>query len=334
MLFRDAAPRAAPAASPVSNIAVSGIHWKSIPERGSRSGIALLKAILDVGGMRAIRIALVPVVLYYVVAHRIARHASLDYLSRLNRFCQRQQVACPISTGLRGVYRHIYSFALAMAEKYTAWSGVDGNRLSVSFESMDIANEVLQSRKGVLLLVSHLGNFDIAITQGAFETDKRFRILIDHAGTRRFNDERFAALNHEQVRFYDVEHVGPEVAMELRQAVSDGEVVVIAADRVGSTADSVVEVDFLGGRARLPVGPWVMAHVLKCRVYAVFTCRDDGGYRMIPYRIADAIDLGDDRSQRSRLISAHAQDYARCMEGLLLRYPEQWYNFYPYWHEV
>jgi predicted LPLAT superfamily acyltransferase len=282
--------------------------------------------------MRTLRIVLVPVVLYYVMAHGIARRASLDYLARLERFCARHQVACPMSTGLYGVYRHIYSFALAMAEKYAAWNAAGVHRLAVSFESQDIADEVLQSSNGSLLLVSHLGNFDIAITQGAFETDKRFRILIDHAGTRRFNDERLAALDHAKVKFYDVDHIGPEVAMELRQAVTDGEIVVVASDRVGSDTGSVVEVDFLGGRAMLPAGPWVMAYLLKCPVYALFTCRDEGGYRMIPARISNRIDLGN-RSSRGRQIRGYAQEYATCMERVLLRYPEQWYNFYEYWHE-
>ncbi len=301
-----------------------------MPERGSRLGMAILRQVMRFGGMGALRVALAPVVLYYVIADRAVRTASRDYLSRLARYCDANGIARPMPGGLAGVYRHVFSFALSMAEKVRAWEGVGA--ADVVLGAPEISRRLVESPGGSLLLVSHLGNFDIAIAHGAFATARRYRILIDFAATRRFNSERIEALLHDRVVFHDAGRFGPEVAVALKQAVRDGEIVVIAADRLGRNEEASVETTFLGARTRLPVGPWVLAHLLACPVYAVFACREGRSYRLLARLVASRVDLSD-RARRHESLRTLARSYAECIEELVVRYPEQWYNFYPYWHE-
>lgn len=307
-------------------------HWKDVPERGSTWGIAFLRAVMRVGGLPVIRFALAPVVFYYLLTHPTARAASRDYLTRLNAYCRKRGTPCWLRADWRGVYRHLYSFALSMAEKHAAWTGAFASSTFIHQDGLEITRQVEQRKQGVVLLACHLGNFDISIAFGAFHTDQRFRVLIDHEGMRRFNDLRFSAMRHEQIIFHDAGDVGPETAVELRQAVAEGDIVVLAADRLGDRDDDAVDVKLLDGTAPLPVGPWVVAHLLACPVFAVFACRQDGGYRLIPFSICGRVVLGD-RAGRREAIRSYAQRFSDCMEQVMLRYPEQWYNFYLYWRE-
>lgn len=311
---------------------VKARHWREIPERGSAWGIAILRVILRIGGLRVMRVVLAPVAFYYLLTHGVARTASRDYISRLNLYCSKRGLPCPLPDDWRGVYQHIYSFALGMAEKYAAWSGGAVLGTSIQKDGLEVARRLTQRREGVVLLASHLGNFDISIAFGAFDTGRRFRILIDHAGMRRFNDLRFSTMRHDRIVFHDADNVGPETAVELRRAVDDGDIVVLAADRLGAPGDDSVRVRLLDGQAVLPVGPWVIAHLLGCPVYAVFACREGTGYRLIPFVIGERVELGS-RAGRRENIRQHAQHFADCMERVMLRYPEQWYNFFQFWHE-
>lgn len=307
-------------------------HWKDVPERGSTWGIALLRGIMRAGGLPVVRVFLVPVVCYYLLTHATARAASRDYLARLNAYCRSCGKPCPLRADWRSVYRHLYSFALSMAEKHAAWSGAFAESTAIHQGGLAISRQVEQREQGVVLLASHLGNFDISIAFGAFDTDRRFRILIDHEGMQRFNELRFSSMQHERIVFHDAGNVGPETAVELRQAVAEGDIVVLAADRLGGRDDDAVDVKLLDGTAALPVGPWVVAYLLACPVYAVFACRQDRDYRLIPFPICERVDLGD-RSGRRQAIRGYAQRFSDCMEQVMIQYPEQWYNFYFFWRE-
>ncbi|GJL82843.1 MAG: hypothetical protein DHS20C01_24770 [marine bacterium B5-7] len=293
-------------------------------------GVSILQVVLKVGGLTVLRVVLIPVALYYLVTHRIARNASFDYLDHLNRYCAKHNLKCALNKGWLSSYRHIYSFALSMAEKYAAWCGDYEPIALQDVNEVDKLLKDLPSNRGAVLVVSHLGNFDLAMTAGVSKTDRTYHILIDHFGTRRFNSERFAAMQNDRLFFYDTDNFGIDSAMQLYQAMDDGDVVVIPVDRIGGKRNAAVDIRFLDGQIHLPTGPWIMAHVLKCPVVAVFICREKEKYRVITRRLSDGLGFGDRRS-RNKNLQEIVQSYAHFMEEVVVEYPEQWYNFYKYW---
>ena len=309
---------------------VKNHHWKEIPERGSDFGIAILRLIMRVGGIPIMRIVLVPVSFYYLLTHGTARRASLSYLSRLSTYCEREGYSCTLRANWWGVYRHIYSFAISMAEKYAAWSGLYASTKIVQTDNLEIPNRIKNQSTGLVLLASHLGNFDILIAFGAFDTTRRFHILIDSAGMQRFNRQRSSIMRHHQIVFHDVEQVGPETAVMLREAISEGEIVVVAADRLSEGEKNPIPVRLLGCEAFLPVGPWVISHLLACPTYAVFACREKESYRIIHFHISENVVLGS-RGKRQEALCNYGQQYADQIEQVMLKYPEQWYNFFEFW---
>lgn len=108
-----------------------------------------------------------------------------------------------------------------------------------------------------------------------------------------------------------------------------GEWVVIAADRVPVHGGRTVEVTFLGDRAPLPIGPYVMASLFACPVYLMFVLRRGGRNHAYFERFAERVTLP--RASRDAALAAYAQNYAERLEHYLRLEPLQWFNYYPFW---
>jgi predicted LPLAT superfamily acyltransferase len=107
----------------------------------------------------------------------------------------------------------------------------------------------------------------------------------------------------------------------------------IMADRALAT-DRSVTVNFLGGQARLPVGPWQLAHALQVPIVLGFGVYH-GGNRYTAHFELFAESLRLPREQREAALAEFAQRYARRLEHHVRAAPYNWSNFYDYWsHET
>jgi predicted LPLAT superfamily acyltransferase len=103
----------------------------------------------------------------------------------------------------------------------------------------------------------------------------------------------------------------------------------IMADRALAT-DRSVTVDFMGAPARLPVGPWQLAHALQVPIVLGFGVYH-GGNRYTAHFELFAESLRLPRAGREAAIADCAQRYARRLEHHARGAPFNWFNFYDYW---
>jgi predicted LPLAT superfamily acyltransferase len=130
-------------------------------------------------------------------------------------------------------------------------------------------------------------------------------------------------------RLVEVSEIGPATAVELDRRIDAGELVVIAGDRVPLGSGRTVTVPFLGAPARWPVGPYVLASLLRCPLF-LLACRHDGhGYRIELSRLAERVVLP--RAGREAALADHAAAYAAALGSLLAQSPYDWFNFHPFW---
>ena len=91
-----------------------------------------------------------------------------------------------------------------------------------------------------------------------------------------------------------------------------------------------MECDFLGSKARFPLGPFVLALQRNVPTLAIFVMKAS------PYRYQAYVRRiqADDRKYTGRNDRAAnlAQHFAREIEQVLEKYPEQWFNFYEFWN--
>ncbi|HSC80374.1 MAG TPA: acyltransferase, partial [Chitinolyticbacter sp.] len=121
-------------------------------------------------------------------------------------------------------------------------------------------------------------------------------------------------------------------AVVLADKVAAGEFVVLAGDRIPVFASQTVTTEFLGHPAPFPVGPYVLASLLKCPVYLLGCIHEAGGYTVHFELLAESVKLP--RGQREAAMQQYAARYAAAVTGLLRRSPYDWFNFFAFWDQV
>jgi predicted LPLAT superfamily acyltransferase len=303
--------------------AIIQASWASTRERGS-----LLMMRLMVLGLKLLsRPVTTPFVyaaaLYFFLFGRRAREMSREYLRRIAH----EAPESGLKADWRCVYRHFVAFAHAIRDKLDAWSGrIDYQQ--VQFDDHGLLRSVAAADRGQLLIGSHLGNIEICRALACLNRRVRLNVLV-HTRHAAYFTRVLAMAGASQVELLQVTEFGAATALALKQRTDRGEWVVIAADRVPVHGGRTVDVQFLGGIAPLPVGPYVLAALLDCPVHLMFCLRRAGRNHVYFERFADRIALP--RADREGAIARHAQRFADRLAHYARLEPLQWFNFYPFW---
>jgi len=298
-----------------------GRHWASINEISFVAGMRLLFWICRVFGRWPFRVVLYPVLGWYLMTKPLPRRASQDYLRRVAG-----------STGRKppGVLRHFAAFGEGILDKMLLWGGLFPLD-SVTFFGEAVVNQAAADGRGGLLICSHLGNLELCRVLSRQRSDIKLTVLVHTKHAQAFN-QMLARLNPaSQLNLMQVTEMSPATAMLLADRIAQGEFVVIAGDRIPVAPNPrVAMADFLGAPAAFPVGPYVLASVLQCPVYLLFSIRRGRGSEVHFEFFRDAVRIP--RQGRDAALAVLASDYARRLEHYCLRAPLQWFNFYDFWH--
>jgi predicted LPLAT superfamily acyltransferase len=294
-------------------------HWAAINEASFVAGMRLLFWVCRVFGRWPFRIVLYPVLLWYVATQPRARRASGTYLAR---------VGAP--GGFMGVLRHFGAFAEAILDKMLLWGGLfDFSRVRV--HGAEPLLQMARQGRGALLVCAHLGNLDLCRALSLRTPDLKVTVLVHTRHAQAFNNMLAKLDPRSQLNLMQVTEMTPAMAMQLSERVGRGEFVVIAGDRV-PVADNprVALASFMGQTAAFPVGPYVMASVLGCPLYAMFAARDGERYDMHFEPLRETVTLP--RRGREAALAELAGQYAARLEHHARRTPLEWFNFYDFWH--
>jgi predicted LPLAT superfamily acyltransferase len=298
-----------------------GRHWASINEISFVGGMRLLFWICRVFGRWPFRAVLYPVLGWYLMTKPLPRRASRDYLRR---------VADRTGRKPPGVLRHFAAFGEGILDKMLLWGGLFPLD-SVTFFGEAVVNQAAADGRGGLLICSHLGNLELCRVLSRQRSDIKLTVLVHTKHAQAFN-QMLARLNPaSQLNLMQVTEMSPTTAMLLADRIAQGEFVVIAGDRIPVAPNPrVAMADFMGAPAAFPVGPYVLASVLQCPVYLLFSIRQGRGSEVHFEFFRDAVRIP--RQGRDAALAALASDYARRLEHYCLRAPLQWFNFYDFWH--
>lgn len=306
-------------------------HWASLSEHTFVSGIKLLFWIYRVLGRLPFRACLYPVVIYYWATRSDARQASLEYLRQLQGSTQ----ALGHDPGWRDTLAHFLSFAETILDKLLAMSGAmpAGSVRSVGEEGL---MALMQQGRGAIIVTGHVGCMELCRVSAERHRGVRLNVLVHTAHAERFNRLLQRLHPGSEVRLIQVTEVNPATAMLLADKVAQGEFVAIAGDRVPVHQSMTVPAQFLGREAPWPVGPYVLAALLKCPLYAMACVRETlpagaSGYVLHVHCLAERLVLP--RQARAAAMAEHAQQFSSWLETVLTRSPLAWFNFFPFWQQ-
>jgi predicted LPLAT superfamily acyltransferase len=158
----------------------------------------------------------------------------------------------------------------------------------------------------------------------------KLTVLLHTKHAARFN-QLLAQVNPDsQLDVMQVTELTPATAALLQEKIDRGEFVAIAGDRIPvAPAPRVALAPFLGAPAPFPIGPYVLASLLQCPVYLIFSLPNGRGWEIHFELFHRSIHLS--RKDRDRELAALAAAYATRLENYCRRAPLQWFNFYDFW---
>ncbi|MFC5474834.1 acyltransferase [Paraherbaspirillum soli] len=303
-------------------------HWAQINEASFVAGMRLLFWLYRIAGRWPFRLALYPVLGWYLISQPSARQASSGYLRRLSAFIHADN-SHRIRSGLLGVFQHFASFAESILDKMLLWGGL--------FKTQDVIHsgqehmlENIQAQRGGLLICAHLGNLELCRVLSRQCSGLRITVLVHTKHAQAFNRLLAQLDPHSQLNLMQVTEMNAVTAMLLAEKVARGEFVAIAGDRIPvSPNPRVAHADFLGERAPFPVGPYVLASVMQCPVYLMFSLTVGARSECHFELFQESIRLP--RKNRDQVLDELAAAYAARLEHFCLRAPLQWFNFYDFW---
>lgn len=299
-------------------------HWASIAESTCVWGIWCLYAVHRLCGRVLFRAVLYPVVFYYWLARPLARRASLDYLRRVHA----AGGALPRRPGRRHSLRHLLSFGETLLDKMLAIGG--RYRFGeVVREGHDALLRQLGSGAGGIIVTAHMGCLELCRVLAAQRDGLRLNVLVHTMHAQRFNRILARLDPNANLRLIQVTEIGPATALLLEQKVAAGEFVAIAGDRIPVAGGRTVTVPFLGAPARFPIGPYALAALLGCPLFAMGCVRRGDAHLLRFTELARQVSLP--RKDRGAALAVYASAYADWLADLLKTSPYDWFNFYPFW---
>ena len=301
-------------------------HWAQINEFSFVAGMRLLFSTCRVLGRWPFRIVLYPVVLWYLITKPEARAASSDYLRRVAAY----RGDSDIKPGMFTVFRHFASFAESLLDKMLLWSGLFRTD-RVRLQGKELIAAQIAAKSGGLLICCHLGNLELCRVLSKQMPGLKLTALIHTKHAEKFN-RLLAQLDPDsQLNLMQVTELSPATAVVLAEKVARGEFVAIAGDRIPIAQNPRIALaQFLGEMAPFPVGPYILASLLQCPTYLMFSLRTGNTSEVYFETFRESISLP--RKGRDEALAGLAGEYARRLEHFCLQAPLQWFNFYDFWY--
>lgn len=270
-------------------------------------------------GRRFGRLLLYPICTYFYLLTPDARRASRNYLHRILGHE-------PTS---REVFRHFYYFASTLLDRAFLLTG--RNRiLVINKYGLDGLREVLEKYGVCLFLGAHVGSFELLRYGGARRWGMPINVMMYEENARKMKSVMESFRGGVKLNMLPIGDFSS--LMEAQRRMRNGEALAILGDRaIGN--EKMVEVNFLGGRARLPAGPLMAASALKIPVVLVFGLYRGGNrYEVYFEPFANEIELN--RKTRQQDLQKWLQCYADRVEHYCRIDPFNWFNFYNFWSET
>lgn len=307
-------------------MADSSTHWSSIRESGSILGMRFMLLMFRIFGRGGFRLFLYPVMVYYYLGRPAARAAARQFQQQIGPLLPAKERAA------LSPFRNFIMFGEIMLDKMLVWTGRI-RREDVVFDTPATLDEIEKNHKGGIIIVSHVGNFEICSALADSVPDLQMTILIYTRHAQKFNKLLKRVSGSDDVEIMQVTEVSPITAMQLAERVRAGGYVVIAGDRTPVTGENrVSRVEFLGRDAPMPQGAFILAGLFKCPVYLLFCLKQKGRYHVWIEHFGRVLDFGD-RGRRGEILDDAVQRFAHRLEHYCKMAPLQWFNFFPYWED-
>ena len=211
-----------------------------------------------------------------------------------------------------------YFFAQTLIDRFAFFTS-HKKKFTYDFENEEVLHQIVNEKKGGILISGHIGNWETAANLlNDRVTDTIHVLMLDEEVEKVKN---FLRLKTGGPKFNlipikkDLSHV-----IAVHQALKKGELIAMHADRP-LREDKNITLSFLNQKAQFPLGPFILAHKFKVPVTFVFAVKTSTYH----YHLMATNPILSQHSEKEL-----AQIYVKQLEKMVINYPYQWFNFFPY----
>lgn len=220
------------------------------------------------------------------------------------------------------VYRSYFTFGRIQLDRVAITSGLK-HKFTFEFDGIEHIENLLQQKKGGILLTAHIGNFNLA---KHFFEEKHSEAVVNLVVTdfehRQIKNYLESVTGRSEVKTIvlkeDLSHI-----FKMKEALANNELLVFAADRYLKHSKTY-KAEFLGEKVKFPEGPFKLAARNKIPVLFVHLMREKNFHYHFYARPYIPKEF-----KASEILTAYLED----LEKMVKRYPHQWYNYYDYWND-
>jgi len=226
-------------------------------------------------------------------------------------------------------WRQFHSFTDVFFDRFLLQEFEDITYTSEGWEHLEHA---LAQKTGGILLMSHVGNWELA-AHLLKKKDANMRLLL-YMGIKhkeQIEGIQKESLSQSGIKIIAIDSGGgsPMDLVEGIKFIDSNGLVSLTGDRVWKEDQRTVPVEFLGHEVKLPETPHLFALLSGAPLFIFFAFRT--GKRRYHFSLSEPICLqAPSRDKRAGAIRQSAQRYADIMAATLRRHPQQWYHFEPF----
>lgn len=206
------------------------------------------------------------------------------------------------------------------------------NDITYSSEGWEHLEEALKNKRGGILLMSHMGNWEIAAH--LLKRKKKELKLLLYMGVKQkeqIEQVQKESLSQSGIKIIAVDQEGgsPLDIVEGIKFIESGGLVSLTGDLIWKKDQQTVPVKFLGHEVLLPKAPYLLAIVSGAPLFVFFAFHTRK--KQYHFTLSEPIFIqASSRDKRAEAIRQAAQRYADILETKLRRHPLQWYHFKPF----
>lgn len=224
------------------------------------------------------------------------------------------------------VWQQYHNFTSVYIHRFIPWVGQRAEFIKEGWEYLD---EAVNNKTGVILVMSHIGNWELA----AHKLIGRGSPVMLYLGAKhkeqieRIQKEKLAETGIKIVAT-DEKEKSPFALLPAINFLREGGIVSITGDRLWGE-QTYVTVDFLGYEVRLPDTPHLFALMTGVPLMTFFVNQDSNGTYHIKVSKGRKV-LASTRTDRKKAVRESAQIYANDLARFASEHPFEWHHFEPF----
>ncbi|PKN65835.1 MAG: lauroyl acyltransferase [Deltaproteobacteria bacterium HGW-Deltaproteobacteria-15] len=226
-------------------------------------------------------------------------------------------------------WRQFHNFAEVFFDRFLLQ---EFSKISYTSEGWEHLEKARRQGRGGILLMSHMGNWEVA-AHLLKQKDEDLNLLLYMGAKHKEQLERIQkeSLRHSGIKIIAADEGGgsPLDIVEGVRFIDSGGLVSMTGDLVWKEEQRTVLVTFLGHEALLPATPHLLALLSGAPLFVFFAFRSGKG--QYHFTLSEPIRVeAPSRAERTEAIRRCAQRYADILEETLRANPLQWYHFEPF----